>query len=133
MAKKIVSLTIGGKPTDCPALVAIVGGRNAGITNIRAWKALSMSGVVPALPAKTVVCVLKDDKPFRQMTTENLAKGLELVADLERHATESKKLVNALATLQVSFKTVVEQEFIPSDITNQLAGIARPAGKVIAK
>lgn len=133
MAKKIVSLTVGGKPTNCPALVAVVGGRNAGITNIRAWKALSMSGAVPSLPAHTVVCVLKDDKPFRQMTTENIAKGLELVAELEALAAHSKKLTNQLSTLQVSFKTVVEQEFIPDEITAQLSGVTRPAGKVTAK
>lgn len=134
MTKKSVSLTIEGKPVNCPALVAIVGGRNAGSSNIQAWQELHASGVVQAFADHSVICVLKDEKPFRQMTKEALAKGLEMVDELITMRKQEVSLKNKLSALQVSFVNPTSPEFSADEIKNQLADVLQPkSGKISAK
>ena len=123
MTKKVITLTIDGNIIECPALQKIVGGKNAGTEQVKAWQAYKLAQIT--LPEKVVVCVLKDNKPYRQMTSENIAKGLELVKVLEDYEKVKIAIVNKLSALQVNFKAVEEITYEPEVIQKQLAQFAK--------
>ena len=125
MTKKIVSLTIDGQKIDCPALQQVVGGRNAGNQNEQAWQALAESGIVSSLPAHAVICVLKDDRPYRQMTSESLAKGVTLVDELTTARKAISVIQHKLESLQTVFVTSPIVGYDPTQIASQLAAFAK--------